>query len=265
MILFAIHIVGIFVQMKFTFPRWPNNESLITIGQRERIELKRWSFSLKTIGLYHRVKNPQGVLLYFHGNWSTLNDEKQLLQNLHRVLPDHSIMAAELPWYGQNSWIPLESSVYNTAQTYYNYLIQQWYSSENIIPVWYSIGSASAAYLWEHNKTNKVILISPLSSTYDMSKVIFGRIIQYMFLLSNSFNNVSRLQNYKGNLLIIHWNNDNTIPISLSKNIFNANRSKTKQFISVPWWDHSMIYNDWNVLKNISDFISIKRSYRIYP
>ena len=258
-ILLTIHIVGLFVQMRFTFPRWPNSESLITIDQRERIELERWWFWLKTVGLYQRVKNSRGVLLYFHGNWSTINDERQLLQNLHRVLPDYSIIAAELPWYGENSWIPLESSVYDTAQAYYNYLIQQGYSSENIIPLWYSIGSVSAAYIWEHNKTKKIILISPLSSRYDISKVIFGIIIQYIFLLPNSFDNVHRLQDYKGNLLVIHWDNDNLIPISLWKKIFNGNSSETKQFVSVSGWDHVMIYNDWNVLKNISDFVNIKK------
>jgi hypothetical protein len=57
-----------------------------------------------------------------------------------------------------------------------------------------------------------MILISPLSSRYDMSSKMFGFPIQKLFFRKNTFTTIDTVKYFSQSALIIHGNTDEVIP-----------------------------------------------------
>lgn len=198
----------------------------------------------------------QKTIYYFHGNGWPLKyytDNIKYLWNL-----GYNVMSYDYPGYGKSTWYPLEQEVYNYSQSFFEYMKKEkWIQSENIIVFWHSIGTWVGTDFVHKNNVEKLILISPLASRYDMSIEKYWFILQKIVFLKNSFDTYSKISHIKIPTLIIHGNADEVIPYSHWEKVFKNSISKNKYFITLEnFWHNGIIENYWEELKpKFQDFL----------
>lgn len=167
------------------------------------------------------------VLLSFHGNASVLEDNvtvvvqsksglvplprlptKQMeLIPLHRLGVSH--LAINYRGYGSSSpGMPNEKRVYDDAQAAFTYLtVQRGVPSRDIILEGHSLGTGPATEMAkEHPDVGGLVLVSPLTSTPDLVKIIpelwYLRAIPVELLSHNKFDNLSTIDSVHVPVLI---------------------------------------------------------------
>ncbi len=224
----------------------------------EEINIDDWNWN--NINWLYVDNNAEKTIYYFHWNWGPLPyfySEIKYLKNL-----GYNVMAYDYPWYGKSGAYPYEENTKNASLVFYKYLKEKKkLKDENIIVWWYSIGTAVAIDFIDDNRNiEKLVLVSPLASRYDMSKQFFGIIPQKYLFLKNSFVSKEIVKNFKMPVLIIHWNADFTIDFSQWKKVFE-NYGGEKYFIELDNFWHNLIIDIYGkALKNtIINFLNSKK------
>lgn len=193
--------------------------------------------------------NSQKTVFYFHGNGWPINyyfDNIIYIWNLW-----YNVISYDYPWYWKSTWYPLEQEVYKYSQVFFDYMKKtKSIKIEDIIVFWHSIWT----WIWTDfaykNKVDKIILISPLSSRYEMSKQKYSVIIQKILFMKNSFNNLEKIKTIQIPTLIIHWTDDVVINYYQWKQVFDNSSSKNKYFITLNnFWHNWIIEKYWDILK----------------
>ncbi len=140
----------------------------------------------------------------------------------------YNVMAYDFPWYWKSTGYPYEKDVYNFTKTFYNYIKDKKnLKDENVIIWWYSIWTAAATdFVYKNPNFDKLVLVSPLASRYDMGKQIFWFVLQKILFLPNSFVSAEKIKDIKIPLLIIHGNNDKIVSFKQWKKVFSNSNSE---------------------------------------
>lgn len=204
------------------------------------------------------------TVYYFHWNWWPLSyfySEINYINNLW-----YSVMAYDYPWYWKSTWFPYKENVDEFSVDFYDYVKKfKKIKDEDLIVWWYSVWTAVATGFASKNNFDKLILVSPLSSRYDMAKKLFGfNLAKYLFL-DDSYITKSLVANFDRPVLIVHWNNDKIVPFEQGKKVFDnySNITDTpslvnKYFIELDsFWHNWIIDTYWNALKLFfTDFLN---------
>lgn len=190
------------------------------------------------------------TIYYFHWNWWPLSFFYSEILYLKELW--YNVMAYDYPWYGKSTGFPYESTVYDFSSRFYQHIKdEKWINQENIVIWGYSIWTTIATDFAYKNNVSKLVLVSPLSSTYDMSKKLIWFPIQKILFLPNSFISSEKIKTIKIPTLIIHWNNDKIVPFTQGKEIFHNSISENKHFIEIDNIWHNYIINIyWNIFKD---------------
>lgn len=229
----------------------------------EEINIKdsKWN----NINWIYLDKKSDKTIYYFHGNWGPISFFYSDILYLGELW--YNVMAYDFPWYWKSWGFPYKEDIYEFSDVFYKYLKKEKnINDDNLSIVWYSIWTALATDFASKNDFDKLILISPLSSRYDMSSKILGFPLQKYLFLWDSFETYKKLRNIKNPLLIIHWNNDKIVPFSQWKKNFQNSLSPQKYFLELDNWGHNYILNSyWVALKGfISSFLDnweLERNY----
>jgi len=199
----------------------------------------------------NRFKN-QKTVYYFHWNWWPLSYFYNEIKYINDLW--YNVIAYDYPWYWKSGWFPYKNLVDDFSDTFYKYI--KWEKKiidENLIIRWYSIWTAVAIDFASKNNHEKIVLISPLSSRYEMSKKLFGFPLQKILFLKESYDSKNLVKNFNKPILIIHWNRDKIVPFKQGKQVFN-NYLWDKYFIEIDkMWHNYIIYSYWEILKNYID------------
>jgi pimeloyl-ACP methyl ester carboxylesterase len=83
-------------------------------------------------------------------------------------------MAYDYPGYGKSTGMPYKKNVEKASQIFYEDIKTKKNLIDEEIIIWgYSVGTAVATDFASRNNFEKIILISPLATRYDMSKKYF--------------------------------------------------------------------------------------------
>jgi pimeloyl-ACP methyl ester carboxylesterase len=83
-------------------------------------------------------------------------------------------MAYDYPGYGKSTGMPYKENVEKYSQLFYEHIKTKKNLIDEEIIIWgYSVGTAVATDFASKNDFEKIILISPLASRYDMSMKFF--------------------------------------------------------------------------------------------
>ena len=189
----------------------------------EEYNIISWENSIH--GIFLDNKKPQ-TIYYFHGNGAPLSDY---------------------------IW-----EVYDYSQSFFEYMKKEkWLKLENIIIFWHSIGTGVGTDFAFKNKVEKLILVSPLASRYDMSIKSFGFVLQKILFMKNSFDTYWKIAEITIPTLIIHGNKDEVIPYSQWKKVFENAGTKEKYFITLEGFWHNGIFENYGneLQKPIKDFL----------
>ncbi len=192
------------------------------------------------------------TVYYFHWNWWPLNyfyDEIKYINSL-----GFNVMAYDYPGYWKSTWFPYKDNVDRFSDTFYKEIKSEKQIKDNeLIIWWYSVWTAVATDFANKYNFERLVLVSPFSSRYEMANKTFWFNLAKILFLDDSYNTKLLVKRFIKPVLIIHWNNDKIVPFDQWKKIFEnywALADVDKTFIELDnFWHNYIIDSYWNALK----------------
>lgn len=190
--------------------------------------------------IHFKVKQPKGVILYFHGNSDNLQRWGKIAEYFVKL--NYDVFVMDYRTYGKSVGQLSEQALYSDAQFCYDYL-KEHYDENNIIVFGRSLGSGIATQLTSKNKPKQLILETPYYSIADVAKHKFplfpiGRMLKYQ-LPSYQY-----IQKVTCPIFIFHGTKDYVVPYKSGKKLFEISPKNKTQFFTIDGGGH----------KNLIDF-----------
>jgi hypothetical protein len=200
--------------------------------------------------IYATLPQNKNVVLYFHGNGSSLNSWKEVANDM---LPQGAnLLMIDYRGYGKSTGTFSEKGFYIDAETAYQFLKSKGYKDENIFFYGRSLGSGIAVEMAMQHQVKGLILESPYTSVIDVAKshrpyLLPGLILKY------HFNSLAKAEKINSPVLIFHGVKDPTIPVSQSKILAAAIKTE-KQLVIFDEGNHA----------NLSSFEDYKKALHVF-
>ena len=196
------------------------------------------------------------VLLWFHGNAGNISHRLDNLALLHRKL-GVGVFILDYRGYGNSEGKPSEEGTYLDAQAALNYLhSRRDVNPDHIIFFGRSLGSAVAVDLASKQNCPGLILESPFTSIKDMVK----RLIPFMpgAIIRIKYDSISRIKQVTAPLLILHGNQDEVVPFTLGKRLYEE-ANEPKEFYVIDGAGHNDTYlvGGEKYLAKLDEFITV--------
>ena len=184
--------------------------------------------------LHFKVENPNGVILYFHGNAGDLSRWGTIAE--YFVDKNYDVLIMDYRTYGKSRGKLSEASFYSDAQYCYNYILQGY--AENQISLYgRSLGTGIASYVASKNNPKQLILETPYYSILDVAEHRFP-MFPVRNLLKYQFPTFQYLQETTCPITIIHGTEDTVVPYSSSQKLLDLNLTKL-DFITIEDGEHN--------------------------
>lgn len=216
-------------------PAQPNVES-VRIGVND---------SQTIHGLFVAHAEPQGVLLYCHGNGGNIVDR---LPRLRKLSHDHrlSVLGFDYRGYGASRGKPSETSIYKDARSARRWLAQKTGVAESeIILLGRSLGGGVAVEL-AVDGAKALILESTFTSTTDVGQS-HVKWLPVSFLMSQKFESEKKISRYHGPLLQMHGSDDEVVPFELGLELHES-ANEPKRFVVMNGGHNNASHPDYEPL-----------------
>lgn len=173
-------------------------------------------------GLHFTVKNPLGLVLYFHGNSRSIKGWSRYAKDFYRY--NYDVVLVDYRGFGKSTGKRSEKMMLKDMQFVYDTLAVQ-YHEHHIIVYGRSLGSGFAAKIASDNKPRYLILDAPY---YSFKKVVerFLPFLPLRILLRFHLRTDKWIKHVNCHTYIIHGTRDWLIPISNSENLQALNPKK---------------------------------------
>lgn len=158
--------------------------------------------------LHFFSENPEGVIIYFHGNAGSLRDWGHVADDFVKM--NYDVLISDFRGYGKSTGGMSENSFYEDAQLLFDFLLAK-YKAEEIIIYGRSLGTGVAVDLASKNKAKQLILETPFTSFVNLAKDRF-KIFPVSLLLKYRFDSASKIKSVDYPIHIFHGTNDEVIP-----------------------------------------------------
>ena len=169
------------------------------------------------------VQNPNGIVLYLHGNAGSLKDWALVYPQF--TSRGYDVEIIDYRSYGKSKGKLSEENLYNDVQYIYSEILKD-FPENNIIIHGRSIGTGMASKLCSENNPKSLILESPYYNIYDIAKKVLP-IFPIKNMLKYKFESNVFLQKVKGPITILHGKKDQVIPFGSGLKLFNSVKEKT--------------------------------------
>ncbi len=189
--------------------------------------------------LHFHVKNPKGLILYFHGNAGDLSRWGEIA--LFFVDKGYDVLIMDYRTYGKSTGKLGEKPLYQDAQLWYEHAKKQ-YDESNIKVYGRSLGGTFATHVAAKNNPHQLILETPFYGLEEVAKERFpflpvGSLLKYRFPTYSFINEV------KCPITIIHGTEDSVVPFDSGKRLFESISSQKKSFVAIKDGDHNDLIN----------------------
>lgn len=176
-------------------------------------------------GIFLQHPEPQGVLLYCHGNAGHIVDRLDRLRQL-RSRYRLTVLGFDYRGYGRSQGRPSEEGLYEDARAARHWLASHSGVAESdVILLGRSLGGGVAVELASSDGAKGLILENTFSSVVDVGKSKLSWLPASA--VSQRFDSVSKIVNYHGPLLQTHGSRDRVIPFEFGNRLFkHANDPK---------------------------------------
>ncbi len=179
--------------------------------------------------------------LWFHGNAGNISDRLGNLKLLHDEL-GVSVLLFDYRGYGRSEGRPTEKGTYRDADAALVYLRSRGdVSPDRIIYFGRSLGAAVAVELATRYPPYGLILESPFPSVRHMARLSY-RFLPMWPLLVDRYDSQARIAKVQAPLLVLHGDQDDTVPIEAGRKLFDAAR-EPKHFYAVQGAGHNDTYD----------------------
>ena len=166
-------------------------------------------------GLHFNVKNPLGLVLYFHGNTRSIKGWAKYAKDFLRYKYD--VVLVDYRGFGKSTGKRTEHDMLKDMQFVYDTLAVQ-YTEHHIIVYGRSLGSGFAAKIASDNKPRYLILDAPY---FSFAKAIerFLPILPMRYILRYQLRTDKWIKHVNCHTYIIHGTKDFLLPISNSEKL----------------------------------------------
>lgn len=172
------------------------------------VALKPWTVDGKLLGYCREVPSPRSVWLVAHGNAGQATDREYLLPCFE---PDASVYVVEYPGYGDRPGRPSAAALNESVAEAYAVLSRK-YANLGVGVLGESIGSGASCLLASQaTPPKKIVLIVPFDTFASVAAKHFP-ILPVRLILTEQWDNVEALKNYRGPVEIYAASSDDVIP-----------------------------------------------------
>jgi uncharacterized protein len=235
--LFPIPPVGRTAPAAAGFPE--AEEQVLTTADHERVIV------------WHVPPKPgRAVILYFPGNGDYLAGRVHSFRDM--ISDGTGLVALSYRGYAGSSGAPSEVGILQDAEAAYAFTAQR-YAADRIVAWGFSLGTGAAVAVAADHPVGKLILEAPYTSTVDVAATLF-RFAPVRYLMKDQFHSDRRIARVTAPLLIMHGENDSTIPIAFGERLF-ALAHGPKQFVRFPGGGHDNL-DDLGAIETAREFIN---------
>ncbi len=210
-------------------------------------------------GVWIPHDRPLATMLYLHGNGGNISVEVKA-RRFYQM--GFSVLMIDYRGYGRSQGsFPSEATVYQDAQTAWDYLIKErQISPKKIVVYGHSLGGAIAINLASQNPNVAGLIVS--SSFTSIQQVAAQdwkfRLFPIDLILTQKFDSVQKVRSLKMPSLFIHGMEDTLIPVSIGKALYEA-APQPKQLLLIPHAGHNhrdSAFDKPENLQVIRDFVN---------
>lgn len=165
-------------------------------------------------GLYFSVPDPEGVIVYFHGNAGDLS--RWGYQAAYFTSFKYNVLIIDYRTYGKSTGALNEQKMLDDTQLPYDFLLKD-FKEEDIVIYGRSLGTSFASYLASKNSPRKLILETPFYNMLDVAKRRFPLLPFLDRLLKYRLETDVFIKDVTCPIIIYHGTNDNIVPLESGK------------------------------------------------
>lgn len=245
----------LFFYLAFWTYLYINQKSLIYFPSKQNFNNCPWFSDFEKVNFnwtkfYFKKKSSENIIIFYHWNaWSAC--DRNYMKKYFETL-DYSLLFVEYAWYADDNYDPNIILLYNDVTNIKTYVQSQNFS--NIVVFWRSIWTWLATYNASIWKVDKLILVTPFTTFVELTSLKYP-FYPIKYLLTEKYDNIINLENFKNSVLILHWDNDEIIPYNLWKNLFENLKTTQKEFLTISWKWHNDLEYDKDFYPKIIEFI----------
>ena len=209
-----------------------------------------------TLNMWYKKAFPGcPTILYFHGNDGDVKARAFKMEPLLHA--GWGALFAEYRGYAGNPGNPSEDGLYEDARAAVHHLATEGVPAEKLVLMGESLGSGVAVKMAEEYDPAGLVLVAPYTSISDVAQVMYW-FVPAGLLIRDRFPSIARIGNLHSPVLIIHGEDDKTIPVSFARKLLAA-AAEPKQGVFIPGGGHTDLFAK-GAVDVIADFVDGKRA-----
>lgn len=249
--LLVLLFVYIYQDKLVFFPQKFSNDFDFNLSPNEKELFIETSDSEKINAIYATLPGNRNVVLYFHGNATSLNTWQAVADDL--LSKGVNLLMIDYRGYGKSTGTFSENGFYKDAEAAYEYLKANGYNDSSIYFYGRSLGSGVAVEMATRHPVRGLVLEAPYTSMLQVAKNRHPYLLPHL-LLKYKFNSLEKAGRIKTPVLILHGTNDAVIPVKQAYELFDAIKEE-KKMIALKGGDHNNLSAFDNYYTALSNFL----------
>jgi len=179
------------------------------------------------------------TLLYLHGNAGHIGYRADKVKPYLEA--GYGMLLLSYRGYGTNPGYPTEDHLYLDSRAALKFLADQHIPIFKTVIYGESLGTGVAVEVAQNLGIAGLVLEAPFSSMVDAAAHHF-KLFPASLLVRDKYDSLSKINNIKAPILIIHGENDRTIPYELGRKLYDM-APQPKEFYGIPNAGHNDLYD----------------------
>lgn len=168
------------------------------------------------------AESPRGAVLLLHGNAGNISHRIDYALMFRRL--GYSTLLLDYRGYGRSTGTPTEQGTYTDAESAWRWLtITQRLPERDIVVFGESLGGGVASWLAARHQVRALILASTFTSAVDLGAELYP-FLPVRLVSRFRYDTLARLRDVRAPVLVVHSPQDDIIPFSHGRRLFEAAR-----------------------------------------
>ncbi len=224
-------------------------------GIAETVSIKLPTTDNLTVTSWFRAAGTnKPMLIYFQGNAGHIGDRASKVRPY--IEAGYGLLMVGYRGFGGNPGHPTEQGLYDDANTALEFLVRTGIAPDHWVLYGESLGTAVAVEMAARygavSPVAAVVLEAPFTAMADVAKTQYP-FVPVSMLIKDRYDSLSKIGKINTSLLVLHGDQDRTVPQKLGKRLFEAAK-EPKESLWVDGAGHGNLY-DFAADVGVIDFI----------